>query len=94
MSRNYCFLFIAIFLSLIITQKVSADEYGDRFYNQTPVGMAEYPSFSNEMPDIAMDDIADELQNIKPAAGIESNNPIPSDKNIATENQNVEEMLE
>ncbi len=49
----------------------AADEYGERFYNQTPQGMADYTAEEEEIPAIAMDDVAADLQEIMPAAGEE-----------------------
>ena len=56
-----------------------ADEYGERFYNQTPKGMADFTANPHEIPDIAMDEIADSLQDIMPAAGDESTD-VPVDE--------------
>ena len=47
------------------------DGFGDRFYNQSPAAFGEHTDEGHEVQDIAMDDIAIELQNIKPAAGDE-----------------------
>lgn len=46
---------------------VFADEFGSRFNDQTPPGLADYTV--EETPDIAMDKLVENLQNIKPAAG-------------------------
>ena len=56
---------------IVFAQDVRADEFGERFYNQTPAGMAEYTAPENETSDIAMDEWAEDLQNITPASGEE-----------------------
>lgn len=71
MLRTLGFLLAATSLSFCFSEKVFADEYGERFYNNTPAGMAEYSVPSQETPDIAMDDMASDLQDIMPAAGEE-----------------------
>ncbi len=48
-----------------------ADEYGERFYNQAPKGLGDFSSAETETPDIAMDDAAQDLQDVMPAAGEE-----------------------
>ena len=55
----------------LMPHSASADEFGDRFYNQAPSGLGDFTAEVVEMPDIAMDDIAAELQDIMPAAGEE-----------------------
>ncbi|MGH1403961.1 MAG: hypothetical protein ACRBDL_06935 [Alphaproteobacteria bacterium] len=58
------------FIGIGLSSPVSAaDEYGDRFYNQTPKGLADYTVEEDSMPNIAMDDMAADLQEIMPAAG-------------------------
>lgn len=47
----------------------SADEFGERFSNKAPSGLGDYTAEETEFPDIAMDEMAEELQNIMPAAG-------------------------
>ena len=47
----------------------SADEFGERFSNKAPSGLGDYTAEETEFPDIAMDEMAAELQNIMPAAG-------------------------
>ncbi|PCJ97029.1 MAG: hypothetical protein COA45_10435 [Zetaproteobacteria bacterium] len=54
-----------------VPNSVSADEFGDRFYNQAPQGLGDYTAEDVEVLDIAMDDIAESLQDIMPAAGDE-----------------------
>ncbi len=51
---------------------VFAHDFGESFYNETPLGLAEYSVDDAETQDIAMDDIAKELGNIMPAAGEEA----------------------
>ncbi len=64
-----------IFTILVIipaAQSSQADEFGDRFYNKTPAGMADYTvddNKSTDIADISMDDAAQQVQNIAPAAG-------------------------
>ncbi len=81
MLRITGYLSIATILVICFSQYASADEYGARFYNNTPAGMAEF-TLPSETVDIAMDDvnssdnmdnIASNLQNIMPAAGEELN---------------------
>ncbi len=49
-----------------------ADEFGERFYSKAPSGLGDYTAEENdEIPDIAMDDIAKSLQDIMPASGDE-----------------------
>ncbi len=50
-----------------------ADDFGERFYNQTPRGMADH-TIEDSIPSIAMDDMAADLQNIIPAAGDDDGN--------------------
>ncbi len=50
---------------------VSADEFGERFSNKAPSGLGDYTAEETEFPDIAMDDMAEALQDIMPAAGEE-----------------------
>jgi|GEM_PF-2384487 len=69
MLRTFGLLLTATVLFFALSKNASADEYGERFYNHTPSGMAEYTVPSYETPDIAMDDTAEDLQNIMPAAG-------------------------
>ena len=69
MLRTLGLLSTATVLLFCFSQNASADEYGERFYNNTPAGMAEYTVPSYETPDIAMDDVAADLQDIMPAAG-------------------------
>lgn len=75
LQSHYRFLSIAVFsiiLSSATFHAAIADEFGDRFYNQTPPGLADGTGEAEEIPDIAMDDAAQDMQNIMPAAG-ESN---------------------
>ena len=54
---------------MVSAQNVMADEFGERFYNQTPKGMADYTVPQDA--DIAMDDAAQQMQEIMPASGDE-----------------------
>ncbi len=54
------------------------DEYGARFNNETPPGLAE--ATIKDVPQIAMDEAAQDVQDIMPASG-ESQTPEPSDEN-------------
>lgn len=75
-------------IALVITGVVGlslsahADGFGPRFYNQTPPGLADYTV--EETPDIAMDDLAKELNEIMPATGEEQSKP---EDNVKTKNQ-------
>ncbi len=64
-------LILAIASFNLLPTIVSADEFGERFNNKTPQGMASYDAAENEIPDIVMDNIAKELQDVMPAAGTE-----------------------
>lgn len=56
-----------------------ADDFGPRFDDTTPPGLADYTV--EETPDIAMDDMAKDLQDIMPAAGEEEpENNVQTDK--------------
>lgn len=91
MLSNLGLLSVATVLFFGFTQSTHADEYGERFYNHTPTGMAEYTAPSYETPDIAMDDIAAELQDIMPAAGDETET---EEEEIAEEKQVSEQSVE
>ncbi len=71
MLRTLGLLSTATVLLFCFSQNASADEYGERFYNNTPAGMAEF-TLPDETVDIAMDDAAADLQDIMPAAGEEA----------------------
>ncbi len=62
-----------------------ADEFGPRFYNKTPAGLADYTI--EETPDIAMDEMAEDLQDIMPAAG-ESQKEEKPEENASKEPEN------
>jgi len=62
---------LLIFGIMVSAQNVRADEFGERFYNQTPKGMADYTVPQDEDADIAMDEAAQQMQDIMPAAGDE-----------------------
>ncbi len=47
------------------------DEFGPRFHGEAPAGLGEFDAPSQEFPDIAMDDAAQDMQDIMPAAGDE-----------------------
>jgi len=55
-----------------VPTSVSADDFGERFYNNAPSSLGDFTSSGAEaFPDIAMDDAAQDLQEIMPAAGEE-----------------------
>ncbi len=60
---------IAFALVNMTSGSVMADDFGDRFYNQAPAGLGDFTAETHEIPDIAMDDVAKDLQEIMPAAG-------------------------
>ncbi len=65
---------------------VLADDFGPRFAETTPPGLAEYTV--EETADIAMDEAAKDLQDIMPAAGEEQITPQGNaNKNDKEENQ-------
>ncbi|MFP4097340.1 MAG: hypothetical protein ACLFP8_02890 [Alphaproteobacteria bacterium] len=80
MATVVSIVFSATVLVILLATKANADEYGQRFHNETPPGMAEYTV--PETPEIAMDDKAEDLQDIMPAAG---------DKEESQENTTSEE---
>ncbi len=47
------------------------DGFGDRFYNNAPSGLGDHNAEEEPSQDIAMDDLAESLQDIQPAAGDE-----------------------
>lgn len=61
--------YILIALFFLAPHAVMAEEFGEYFYDQTPSGMAEFTVESE--PDIAMDEIAQDLEQIMPASGEE-----------------------
>ncbi len=70
--RHFLFFVILSVLSVTATASYAFDDgFGDRFYNQAPQALGEYKAEDTEMPDIAMDDFARELQEIQPASGEE-----------------------
>ncbi len=72
--RNTLFIIVGIFVVTPASTSYAFDDgFGDRFYNQAPAALGEYEVEAEEaeMQDIAMDDLASELQNIQPAAGEE-----------------------
>lgn len=76
------FFFLAIFTILVsLTSGIAmADEFGERFYNQAPQALGDYTMDASEIPDIAMDDMAQDLQNIMPAAGEEEDLDSPAEE--------------
>lgn len=64
--KKYTYL---IAVMLFLTTNALADDFGSRFNNQTPAGLAEYTV--EETPDIAMDEMATDLNDIMTAAGEE-----------------------
>ncbi len=69
MMRFTTIYMIVIFM--VLPHVASANEFGDMFYNQTPAGMADYTAPETESSDIAMDEMAKDMQDIMPAAGEE-----------------------
>ncbi|MDH5722892.1 MAG: hypothetical protein OEY94_06190 [Alphaproteobacteria bacterium] len=69
---KYFILTLLIGFFVITSQGViAADEFGSRFTGETPAGMAEGTYEPEETPAVAMDDPAEDLQDIMPAAGEE-----------------------
>lgn len=76
--KQYLSVFLLAFtLCVGVSTHSFADEFGDRFYNQAPAGLGDYTAESHEIPDIAMDDVAKDLQDIMPAAGEETEASAP-----------------
>jgi len=69
MMRFITIYMIAMFM--VLPHVALANEFGDMFYNQTPAGMADYTAPETESSDIAMDEMAKDMQDIMPAAGEE-----------------------
>lgn len=70
--RHFLFIIMLSVLSVTATASNAFDDgFGDRFYNQAPQALGEYTTEDSEVPDIAMDDFARELQEIQPASGEE-----------------------
>jgi len=68
---RFTFLLLLSLLASFTTTASLADEFGDRFYNEPPKGLGDFTADSHEIPDIAMDDAAQDVQDIMPAAGDE-----------------------
>ncbi|MGH1456488.1 MAG: hypothetical protein ACRBDI_06885 [Alphaproteobacteria bacterium] len=64
---------LTIFLvgTFSITAHAYDDGFGDRFYNSSPSALGEYTAEEETSQDIAMDEAAEGLQDIQPAAGTE-----------------------
>jgi len=92
MLRTLGFLFSVTILFFGFSNYASADDYGERFYNQTPTGMADF-TLPDETVDIAMDDIAEDLQDIMPAAG-EQADTSPDSEAIDNADEKVETATE
>ncbi len=67
-------LILAVTVYGLLPSFAFANEFGDYFYNKTPAGLGDYTTPESEIPDIAMDEIAKDLQLIMPAAGDNSDN--------------------
>ncbi len=78
-------LILAVTSLTLFANTVMADEFGERFYSHTPVGLGDYTASESEISDIAMDEIAKDLQLIMPASGedseVETENIITQEKN-------------
>lgn len=82
-------LIVALLLGCFFASTyVYADEYGDRFYSETPRGMQDFTV--EEEPAIAMDmdEAAKELRDIMPAAGEED---VADDHSVASEEEKAAE---
>ncbi len=75
------FILSAVLIMNASSQAALADEFGDRFYSQTPTGLGEHTVIETESPEVAMDNLAKEVQEISPASG-ESNTP--SDEELSS----------
>ena len=70
--RNALFIIIGLFCVNASTAAMAFDDgFGDRFYNQAPQALGDYTAEETEIQDVAMDDIANDLQSIQPASGDE-----------------------
>lgn len=84
--RKKSFFVILTFLT-IIPSLVHADEFGDRFYGKTPVGLQDFTA-SDKTQDIAQEDeLAGELQKISPASGEEVFTQEPTSNEPSEQNQ-------
>ncbi|MBI1300983.1 MAG: hypothetical protein GC137_04900 [Alphaproteobacteria bacterium] len=73
------FLRILAFCVMFGATAASADEFGHRFHNETPQGLADYTAETTETSAIAFDADAAALDEIAPAAG-ESTDTEPKDQ--------------
>lgn len=67
-------LIFALLLSVLLgfaPITATADDFGPRFDNKAPKGLGDYTAPEHEISDVAMDDVAKDLQDIMPAAGEE-----------------------
>jgi len=95
MQRYFTLISVATLFVCTYIQPVFADEYGERFYNHTPNGLAEYTVPAREIPDVAMDeDLANELQGIMPAAGEEGDSVMNDPQSQSGSNDVVEDLTE
>lgn len=68
--RNTLFVTVVITLTHFASSAMAFDDgFGDRFYNQGHAALGDYQSESEFIPEVAMDDLAQDLQDIMPAAG-------------------------
>ncbi len=65
-------LLLSLLANFTFASASLADDFGERFYNEPPKGLGDFTAESDEIPDIAMDEAAKDLQDIMPAAGDEA----------------------
>lgn len=81
-------LIIAVFVPSVAL--AYDDEYGSRFYNQEHPGFGGQQTQEEEVQNIAMDDLASDLQDIQPAAGDENEAEAQDEQGLSLEEQEKE----
>ena len=89
MTNRFAFLVTA--LLALSTATYAADDFGPRFTNEAPAGFGNPTPTSAETNDFMadMNDIANQLQNIMPAAGDENAAETPETQNTNAPTQNT-----
>lgn len=77
-------VFLAV-LAIFGIKTAHADEFGERFHNETPQGLADYTVETTETPAIAFDTDASALDEISPAAGEEAETQATDQQDQTTE---------
>lgn len=80
-------IFSIAVLGFVPVSAQAEDAYGERFANTTPPGLKEHTA--PELPQIAMDEIARDLQDVMPAAGEAEDEEMTSEEAAASEDPQV-----